>query len=310
MSKFRRSWALLKCSVCVIGRNKKLLIFPILVMLLTCMAMLLFALPIVLWGTGHPYSDAAHWQAVGHRWADWNNHGGQFSLTLHPAGYALMAAVYLFSTFLATFFNVAFYSQILNALGGRPVSILEGLRTACSRIKSIIIWSLFTGLVGLAIRSLEERVGVVGRWVVGLLGIAWSVASVFVVPAIILEPETANPLRYLKTSASLLKRTWGESLIGFVGFQFGGLLIFIGSLVFLGIGCALSVMLHTLLFIAVISVLWLFGLISLLYLLSVAGQVFIGAIYLYAAKGVVTAPFNEEQMHTAWKQKKQRPPKE
>ena len=49
------------------------------------------------------------------------------------AGYALLAAFYLMATFLSlTFVNVAFYSQILNALRGHPVSLSAGLRLAWS----------------------------------------------------------------------------------------------------------------------------------------------------------------------------------
>ena len=111
---------------------------------------------------------------------------------------------------------------------------------AVSHLRAIVVWSLFTGAVGLIIRAIEERVGIVGRWIVGLLGVAWSVASVFVVPAIIVGPSTANPLHYLKTSATMLKKTWGESLLGYLGIRFGGLLIFLGSLLLLGVAVALS----------------------------------------------------------------------
>ena len=102
------------------------------------------------------------------------------------------------------------------------------------------MWSLFTGAVGLLIRAIEQRVGIVGRWIVGLIGLAWSVASVFVVPVIVVETKTTNPLRFLKTSAPLLKKTWGESLLGYLGVQFGGVLIFVGSLVLLVAGVALA----------------------------------------------------------------------
>lgn len=275
MSKFQRSWALLKCSVRVIGMNKRLLLFPILFTLLMGVMAAFFALPILLGGTGHAYSDAVHWQAIGHRWLVWNAEGKPAGLT--PAGYALAATVYLVSTFLATFFNVAYYSQILNVLRGSPVSIAGGLRLALSRWKAIAVWSLFAGAVGLIIRAIEERVGLVGRWIVGLIGLAWSVASVFVVPVIVVETESTNPLRILKTSALLLKKTWGESLLGYLGVQFGGLLIFVGSLVLLVAGVALSIALDTVWFLAAVFVLWLVSVLTFMFLLNVASQVFRGA---------------------------------
>jgi hypothetical protein len=51
-------------------------------------------------------------------------------------------------------------------------------------------------------------------------------------------------------------------------------------------------------------VLWLLGLCGLMYLLHVAGYVYLGALYLYAANGAAPAPFDAEQMNMAWKRKK------
>ena len=43
--------------------------------------------------------------------------------------------------------------------------------------------------------------------------------------------------------------------------------------------------------------------IAFFYLLNVAGQVYRGALYLYAAEGTAPGPFNAEQMNAAWKMK-------
>jgi len=301
MSRFIRSWELLKCSVSVVGSNRKLLLFPIVITILMVVISLFVIAPIALWHTGHGYTESAHWQTVAHRWVAWDAEGKNVSV--NPAGYALLAGIYLVSTFLATFFNVAFYSQILNALRGRPVSVSGGLRVASARWKAIIAWSLFAGLVGLIIKGLEERVGFIGRWIIRLIGLAWSVASVFVIPAIVIEEEKANPVEFLKTSAMLLKRTWGESLLGYLGIQFGGLLVILGSILILAISTVLSIVLHNFWFLGIGSVIWFLGLVFFMYLLNVAGQVYMGALYLYAAGGEVPAPFNPAQMNMAWKVK-------
>ena len=146
--------------------------------------------------------------------------GGNRGLT--PAGYALAAVFYLAATCLANFVNVALYSQILNALRGRPVSVSAGLRPARSRLGAIVAWSLLTGLVGLIIRQIEERVGLVGRWIIGLIGLAWSVAAVFAVPVIVVGAEGAHPLRILRRPRPRSRRpganrcwaTWGCNSAG------------------------------------------------------------------------------------------------
>jgi hypothetical protein len=301
MSRFQRSWELLKCSVWVIGTNKKLLLFPVVITVLMAVISMFFILPIVLWHTGHGYSDAAHWTTVAHRWVAWS--GDSKDITIKPEGYILMVALYLVSTFLATFFNVAFYSQILNALRGQPVSVSGGLKIALSRSGSIATWSLMTGLVGIIIQAIEERVGIIGRWIVGLLGMAWSVASVFVVPVIIVESSTVNPLHFLKTSADILRKTWGESLLGYLGVRFGEMLILFASLAFLGAAAFLSFRLDNFWIIGIAAIIWVISLMVFMYLLNVASNVYRGALFIYASEGTAPAPFNQDQMNMAWKVK-------
>lgn len=301
MSKFRRSWALLQCSLQVLRAHGRLLLFPLIVMLLMVVIAVCMAAPLALWDTGHAYSDSAHWKAVAERWVTWQDTQGNFHMQPRPAGYVLLAVVYLISTFLATFFNVALYSQILSALRGGPVSISGGLQFAVTRLGAILAWSLFTGLIGLGIRALEERVGIVGRWIVRLIGIAWSVASVFVVPVIVVRREENNPLQLLKESAATLKKTWGESLLGYAGIQFGGLLIIVASVAWLFTGIFAAAMLDSGWIAIFTFFVWAVGLTAFIYLMNVASQVYLAALYLYAAEGVVPAPFDQDQMNTAWK---------
>ena len=301
MSKFQRSWALLKCSFQVIFENKRLLLFPVILALLMIVMAVFFLAPVVLWPTGHRLAEEAHWQTVARQWTIRGADGEKLGLT--PEGYALAAVLYLMATCLATFVNVAFYSQILNALRGQPVSVSAGLRVAWSRLGAIVAWSLFTGLVGLIIRQIEERVGLVGRWIIGLIGLAWSVASVFAIPIIVVGTEGAHPLQILKTSATTLKKTWGESLLGYLGLQFGGLLVLLGSFLLFAVAIALSIVMETPWIIAIMAVVWFLGLIAFLFLLNVAGQVYRGALYLYAAEGTAPSPFDAEQMNAAWKMK-------
>jgi hypothetical protein len=113
----------------------------------------------------------------------------------------VLLAIYFVSMFLATFFNVAYYSEIIAALNGKGVSFRRGLLTAWSRLPSILAWSLLAGGVGWAIRSIEQRVPFAARIVAGLIGLSWSVAAVFAIPVIIQEQPMRNPLKILKQSA-------------------------------------------------------------------------------------------------------------
>ncbi len=106
MNAFQRSWMLLKSSLSVIGRNKQLLVFPVIIFLCTTFIILFFLAPPILRPTGHSYASAEHWKAIGnslfHESAtpDARN-GTQFVLTRGAMAY--LAFLYFLSMFIATF---------------------------------------------------------------------------------------------------------------------------------------------------------------------------------------------------------------
>ena len=307
LSKFQRSWLLFKSSLTIIDRNKQLLIFPIVIFSLTIVIVLFFLAPAVLRPTGFSYTQAEHWQAINHSLFSETpdaGSGGDHHISVTPGATAYLIFLYFISMFFATYFNVAFYHEILAALRGQPVLISRGLKFARTRLKGILMWTLFAGLVGLIIKAIEERLGFVGRLVARLIGVTWSIASVFVIPLMVREEQDANPVNLLKKSAGILKRTWGEALIGYVGLAFANTLIAVGSLILLMGALFASVALENYWLIAVIGGVWLVAIFAWAYLTSVAGQIYKGALYLYAAEGVVPDPYSREMLDMAWKLKK------
>jgi hypothetical protein len=290
----------------VVLQNKKLLVFPVLSFVFT-MVILAFAIsPVAFLKTGYGLGQAQHWKAVGESLFVANTVESARGSTTHvspkPLAIAIAAGVYLLSMFLATFFNVAFFHQILEALRGRAVSIGAGFQFALSRIQAILLWSLFAGAIGLAIKALEERLDVLGKIVLRLVGTAWSVASVFVIPVLVVENEK-NPFTILRKSASTLKKTWGESLAGYVGLQMSGLIVLLFTFLFLGGGIFASIALHTFWIFAAVAVIWLLTIIAFAYLTNVAGQVYRCALFVYASEGTIPQPYNNELLQMAWKMK-------
>jgi hypothetical protein len=171
-------------------------------------------------------------------------------------------------------------------------------------LPSILAWTLLAGAVGWIIRKIEERLPFAGRIVMGLIGMAWSVAAVFVIPVIIQEQPMRNPIKILRQSALTLKRTWGEGLIGYVGFSAGSAVIFMCSLLPLLLAVGIAVLLKSIWFTAIVGVVWLIGLFFLAYVSNVASQVYRCALYIYAAEGVVPEPYTRDLMDMAWRVKK------
>jgi hypothetical protein len=337
ITKFKQSWQLFKASITVTLRYRKLLWFPVLTTFLTAFIALFFlsamALPVVLHHTGYHLNQKQHWVALKDHYLPvpavqpksrdsaagasealgvlLTGHSAAADKSGHPAVAHTaplvsfyLVVIYFVSMFLATFFNVAFYSQIIEALNGRGVSFRRGFSVARSRLPSILAWTLLAGLVGWIIRKIEERLPFVGRIVMGLIGMAWSVAAVFVIPVIIQEQPMRNPIKILKQSALTLKRTWGESLIGYLGFSAGNVLIFVCSLLPLLLAGGIALLFKSIWFMAIAGVIWVIGLFFIAYVSNVAGQVYRCALYIYAAEGVVPEPYNQDLMDMAWKVKK------
>ena len=305
MNRFERSWLLFRSSLLVIVRNKELLIFPIVTTACTVVIMLFFCAPVALLPTGHPYTSGEHWRALGSTFFSGSTdahgvHNAHFS----PVAAGYLVFLYFVSMFVATFFNVAFYNEIIAALSGQPVSLSRGLKFACSRWKAILMWALFAGLIGLIIKAIERRFEIVGQIVARLIGLAWSIASVFVIPVIVRDEQTVNPIAMLRKSAGVLRQTWGESLIGYIGIGAVNLFVMIGSVIVLGGAAVVSSKLNNFWLLGITVAGWVMLMIVWSYLMNVAGLVYKGALYLYAAEGVVSEPYDQQLLDSAWRFKK------
>jgi len=336
ISKFKQSWQLFKTSLAVTLRHRKLLWFPVLTTILTGFIALFFlsamAIPLALHETGYHFNQKQHWVALMDYYlpasaaqpkAGQPAAGASEALSVLTTGPSTasdesgravavhgfpwsslgLLAIYLVSMFFATFFNVAFYSEIIAALNGRGVSFRRGLGVARSRLPSILAWSLLAGVVGWLIRSIEQRLPFAARIVTGLVGVAWSIAAVFAIPVIIQEQPVRNPLKILQQSAMTLKRSWGEGLIGYVGFSAASLMIFGCSLLPLALAGALALYFQSFWLLVVAGVVWVLGLLLIAYVSGVAGHVYRCALFIYASEGVIPEPYDQELLDMAWKVK-------
>lgn len=299
MSKSKRAWELVRRSLAILKKNPKLLIFPSGSFLMFSLIILFILTPLSLKETGYSLLNIEHWKSAASSWVSWNSQTGHLEAT--PAGYGLIIILYLLVMFVANFLNVAFYNEIFNALNDQPVSVRGGLKFALSKIRSILAWSLLTGIVGLMLKALEQRVGAVSRVIVRIIGLGWQVSSMFVIPVIVRESEGANPFHLLKTSASTLKRTWGESLIGYLGPKVIAVALPWITMPFVIIAAGVSIQFFNGMLVPFIFLGWFALLMCVGYVLSVLGQIFLGALYIYATEGVIPGPYDEAMMESAWK---------
>lgn len=304
-------WTLLKASFAVIGRNPTLLLFPAATAALTILIGFLFLGPVVLQPTSHKYTEGAHWAEVGSRLVvvsepdEYDRMRGR-KQHVEPSKQmmAYMVIAYFLSMFLATFFNVAFVHEIFDALDGNTVSVGEGIQFALTKLKPILMWTLFAGVVGMLIKAAEEKFGFFGRMVVRSIGLAWSVASVFVIPVLVLEEHPENPIGVVRQSAGVIRKAWGEAIAGYAGLQIGGVIAVGALFVALFAGGFLAYSLRSpWVFLGALG-LWLAFASAFSYALGVAGNVYLCVLYRYATRGTVPEGYTAEMLGLAWTPKK------
>ena len=156
------------------------------------------------------------------------------------AGYLALFVFYLVQYFVIIFFNTALAGAAMMRLRGEPASVSAGFAMARAKLLNILGYALIAATVGLLLRMLQERLGFIGRLGIGLLGLAWTVATFLVVP--VLASEDVGPVDAVKRSVALLRRTWGENLIGHAGLGavFGLLMFFAILLSALLVGLAFA----------------------------------------------------------------------
>jgi uncharacterized protein DUF6159 len=303
--KLQRSWQLFQSSVRVILEQPKLLIFPIVTGVLTSAIALFFLAPVVLVLLAPHWVSGTSIQAIADRvgFLRFSN-GATFNFNIQPIGTTILAGIYLMNMFLATMASVAFNAEIMEALNGHPVSIQRGIATACRRWRPILLWSLVAGIVGLIIRALEERWALVGRAIAGLIGLAWSMASIFAIPILARDTSVTNPFTILSKSATTIKRTWGEMLAGYVGMKGMNLLVVWASIFsWIGVGVG-AYLLSNPWILLMFGVPWLGSVIVYSYLTSIASRVYLCALYLYASAGQIPAQYDASMMAMGWKLKR------
>lgn len=125
---------------------------------------------------------------------------------------ALMAVAAAPATVVSTYFNVALLWLAQERLEGRPRRAREGFTAANRRWKAILAWSLLATGVGALLRWIADKLPFAGPLVSWVLGVAWSLATMFAVPVLVLEDVGAR--RAARRSAELFRARWGEGVTG------------------------------------------------------------------------------------------------
>jgi hypothetical protein len=182
---------------------------------------------------------------------------GKAPHAISSTGYLWLFVFYWIQYSIIVFFNTALVEVAMRRFDDEEARIGDGLRRAAELLPVILVYALIAATVGTLLRAIAERVGIIGRIVVALIGVGWTVATALVVP--ILAAENVGPIEAIGRSADLIKKSWGENIIGNVGIGmvFGAIVFLVaitgGVLVFAAFGSrqwALGIVLAVLLVLA------------------------------------------------------------
>lgn len=266
--KLRRGWLLAGQSWRILMLDKELLVFPLFSGLSCFLVLASFAAG--LFASGVPerreeaMSEAITWVAL--------------------------FAYYFANYFVIVFFNSALIACVMIRFRGGDPTVADGMRAATERVPQIVAWALLAATVGVILRMLEQRAAFILRIVIALLGAAWTIATYFIVPVLVIEK--LGPFDALKRSVSIMKDNWGESLVSNVGISAIATLVGLALIVTIGSATFMLAALTGSLAVVVTGV--VLGIVALLLVALVSSalsSIVLGALYLYAAEEKMPAAF-------------------
>jgi hypothetical protein len=280
-----RSWSLVKASYNVLRSDPELMILPFISMLGVVLVSIVFFVPAYFTGL---------LDSVG-RDGEGLSSQNILALVVLFLYYLVMYTVIIFS-------NVALVGAAMMRLRGEDPTVRDGIRIAMQHLPQIIGYAAISATVGLVLKVLRDQDNIVGKIVAVVVNVAWNVVTFLVIPVLVVE--NVGPIEGIKRSTALLRKTWGEQLVGNggVGLVLG--LITVAVIIVLGVPLFLLAVTSnsTALMLLAIAVIVLLVMAISLFGAALNG-VFQAALYNYASTGTAGQGFDEHLVRDAFRSK-------
>ncbi len=279
MQRLTNSWNLVKASWSVLRADKELIIFPIIAFVGSIIVTITFIVPMALTRMFDGLSDGR---------------GTQVGL------YLFSFLFYLVQYTVVIFSNSALVGAATIRLKGGDPTVRDGLRIASEHFGAILGYALISATVGMILRAIAQR-GMLGRIVSSLFGFAWNIITYLAVPVLVIE--NVGPIDAVKRSGALLKKTWGEQIVGNFGMGavFGLIflvliVLFVPTMIALASTQSVSVIIAGI--VGFVLLLIGIGLIA-----SALGGIYTAAVYQYATTGEAGEFFDANLVQNAFRTK-------
>lgn len=209
--------------------------------------------------------------------------------------YLPLFVMYVVTYAIGIFFQAAVIAGATERMRGGDPTVGSALAAASRRLGPILLWAVVAGTVGVVLRVIQERVGFVGKIVIALVGAAWSLATFFIVPVLVLEDRTTG--ESFTRSVDVFKKTWGETVVGGASLGIAGLCAWLTLIAATGLSAYLGSIVFTI-------VLFAAGGVFLMIFFSALQGIYVASLFRYATDGHTTSGFDGHLLEQAFVPKK------
>jgi hypothetical protein len=136
----------------------------------------------------------------------------------------------------------------------------------------------------------QERLGFIGRIVVSIIGAAWSLATFFVVPVLVLEDRTIP--ESFRRSVGVFRQTWGETVVGGTTLGAAGICAWLTLVAITGLTAWIAGTIAIAVFVV--------GAILLMVLFSALHGIYVASLFLYATEPQAVSAFDRTLLGQAF----------
>lgn len=280
LGKFRASYMIVGESWNILKKDRELAWFPVLSAVTSIIALMIIGAVFFFTAMGGDLASVESYEENG----------------VSLSSYLFVFVYYLIMFFITNYFLAGIYTIVNGRFKGQDLSFSDGINGANNNFQKIFLWSLISATVGVILKIISDRSQIVGKIVAALFGAAWGILTYFSLPSLIIGQKSVT--ESFKESASLIRRTWGETII--VNFGAG---LFFGGIVFFGFVLYVGIMIlipSKLVFISA-TILFVLFMIALSIISSTLNTIFNLALYEFALTGQVPAGFTPDLIKGAIK---------
>jgi hypothetical protein len=106
--------------------------------------------------------------------------------------------------------NSVIVAVAMERLDGRDATLRDAWAIVRGRLDAVLRWAFVSATIGIVLRLIQERTGLVGVIATWIGNLAWALATFFVVPVLLFEPVEVRGA--IRTSARVFRDRWGEQV--------------------------------------------------------------------------------------------------